>query len=174
MTGFDKLGWFAAGAFAMAAVGGFALSYKPTPVAPASVAATLTPAPATEHATLQQQAECKAVAEKYFDWYMSDEGVGATSLGEVGNVISHYNMKLGVCFAQLHLQERHNSLHQRYVLNDAVADRAYAGYDWNNYEKKQAWEVRPSTCWFADYAGSTKYCNSDEEFFAGIHSLMAD
>jgi hypothetical protein len=58
---------------------------------------------------------------------MSEEGVGV-------NFVSHYNMKLGVCFAQIHLEDQ-KTIHTTYMLADAVADRVYAYYDWDNYAK---------------------------------------
>ena len=155
---------------------------QPQHLAPAPVAATFTPAPkptppsASEpaqyapHATLQQQAECKGVAEKYGDWLWDHSGKG---FYDSYHVASHMNMKLGVCFALIH-QEGDAGQHNSWMLVDAVADRVYADYEWYNFQKKQGWEVKPSGCWSAVGDGTTNYCESEEEFFKAINSYTHD
>jgi hypothetical protein len=175
------------------------LTHKSMPDIAAAVASTPAPAPITQplvvaqaappvavHATLQQQAECKAVAEKYGAswwndhgkmWYGDPYGAGEH---DIYNVVSHMNAKLGVCFALIHLEgsyddgKIHNP-HRGYMLVDAVADRVYADYDWKNDTKdKKYWDVKPTTCWSSAGDGSQNYCESEDEFFKAINSHTTD
>ena len=120
----------------------------------------------TAHAAnVQDQADCHQVAQKDFD--------AAKALPSFGRALSgfesHYNTKMHACLVLLHYNYTDEPITTAHTLIDETGNHTYADYI-KHVTKKEiifcSFEPTP----FAE----RKFCNSLDEFMAGIKPYMTE
>jgi hypothetical protein len=135
----------------------------------AAAALLLLAAPPAHAQSLQdQQASCKAQADKVFEPFNAQWRASSTrpSLADAPYHFSYYNKNLGVCLVSI-ITHPEGFKSDQWEVRDAFGGRVFASYSWSNFTHRKYWEVPPTTCWTA-FTGETKHCNSEDEFSEAV------